>query len=236
MDTAQVEALRALLAPSGWLERNRYFAGALHRRARTPQGLLIVGTPASEPWHLTAHLAEESRLAGLPELEPTLVRWAPPPGAPAHLSVGIERLERAGRAETLLVVGSEPAPAPLLERVADARKAGTAVFALDRGDPELDSLAHESLAVRPVQDPVSFDGAQHLLSLAIGESGRTPALAGTAMAGRRLAGRALAGGGRDDGRRTGGTPAALGVPGPRQPGLRSQLARLLDAISGPQQD
>src|SRR6266436_3204030 len=90
-------------SPTGWLERTRYFAGALRRRARTPNGLLIVGTPADEPWHMTAHLADESQLAGLPELMPTLIRWAPPPGAPPHLSIGLERLEQAGRSETLLV-------------------------------------------------------------------------------------------------------------------------------------
>ena len=169
VNTAQVEALRTLLASSGWLERTRYFAKALRGRSRTPHGLLIVGTPTIEPWHMTAHLADESRLAGLPELAPTLVRWAPPPDAPPHLRVGIERIQQAGRSETLLVVGSDAAPDALLERVADARKAGAAIFALDRGDDELDSLAHESLAVRPDLDPVSFDGAQHLVSLAVGE-------------------------------------------------------------------
>jgi hypothetical protein len=190
MNPAQVEALRAMLAPTGWLDRTTEFARALRKQARTPNGLLIVGTPAYEPWHMTAHLADESRFAGLPELVPTLVRWAPPPGAPAHLRVGIERLEHARRDETLLVVSGESAPAALLERVAGARKSGAAVFALDQGDPELDDLAHESLAVVPAQAPVSFDGAQHLVSLAAGEA-----------AGRR-------------------------------PGLRSQLARLLDTISG----
>ena len=45
MHNAQVDALRALLAPTGWLDRTRQFAGALRHRARTPQGLLIVGTP-----------------------------------------------------------------------------------------------------------------------------------------------------------------------------------------------
>jgi hypothetical protein len=168
---AQVEALRALLAPTGWWGRTREFACALRGRARTPHGLLIVGTPDDEPWHMTAHLADESRLAGLPELEPTLVRWAPPPGAAPHLSVGIDRLSQAGRSETLLVVSAQAAPVPLLERVADARRAGSAVFALDGGDPELDALAHEALAVHPADAPVSFDGAQHLVSLAIGEDG-----------------------------------------------------------------
>jgi hypothetical protein len=167
MQTAQMEALRVLLAPTGWLERTRYFAGALRRRARTPHGLLIVGTPADEPWHMTAHLADESQLAGLPELMPTLLRWAPPAGAPPHLAVGIQRLEQAGRAQTLLVVSPTAAPAALLDRVADARKAGTAIFALDAGDPDLDGLAVESLAVRP--GPLSFDAAQHLVSLSVAE-------------------------------------------------------------------
>src|SRR5215469_4867679 len=167
VQTAQVDALRALLASTGWLDRTRYFAGALRRRARTPNGLLIVGTPADEPWHMTAHLADESRFAGLPEMMPTLVRWEPPPDAPPHLAVGIERLERAGRAETLLVVSAEAAPAALLDRVADARKAGTAIFALDQGDKDLDDLASESLAVSPESDPLSFDAAQHLVSFGV---------------------------------------------------------------------
>jgi hypothetical protein len=165
--TAQVDALRELLAPTGWLERTRQFAGALRRRSRTPNGLLIVGTPADEPWHMTAHLADESRFAGLPELMPTLVRWAPPPGAPPHLAVGIDRLEQAGRSETLLVVSAAAVPPTLLDRVADARKAGTAIFALDQGDPDLDDLASESLAIRPEQDLLSFDTAQHLVSFGV---------------------------------------------------------------------
>ncbi len=169
MHTAQVETLRALLAPTGWLERTKEFAVALRRRATTPEGLLIVGTPTTEPWHMTAHLADESRLAGLPELMPTLVRWAPPAGAPPHLSVGLERLERAGRAETLLIVSPEAVPASLLDRVADAKKAGSAIFALDQGDPELESLVHESLTVSQMQAPVSFDVAQHLVSFSVAE-------------------------------------------------------------------
>jgi hypothetical protein len=129
----------------------------------------VVGTPADEPWHMTAHLADESRLAGLPELMPTLVRWAPPADAPAHLAIGIDRLERVGRAETLLVVTADLAPAPLLDRLADAKKAGTAIFALDQGDPDLDCLATESLTVRPDRDRLSFDITQHLVSFAVAE-------------------------------------------------------------------
>lgn len=202
MNTAQVEALRTLLASSGWLQRTRHFASALRGRSRTPQGLLVVGTPTFEPWHMAAHLADESRYAGLPELAPTLIRWSPPPDAPPHLKVGIDRIARAGRAETLLVVGSDAAPPDLLERLADARKSGAGIFALDRGDDELDSLADECLAVRPALDPVSFDGAQHLVSMAVGEADEA-----------------------------GGRPLA-GPASPWPATVRAKLARLLDAVSG----
>jgi len=95
-----VATLRALLAPTGWLDRTRAFARGLRKATRTPGGLLLVGTPAEEPWHLTAHMDEESRLSGIPELMPTLVRWEVPAGAPPHLRVGLERLEAARRGET----------------------------------------------------------------------------------------------------------------------------------------
>jgi hypothetical protein len=167
MNADQVSALRAMLAPTGWLDRTAAFAQALRRSARTPNGLLIVGTADDEPWHMTAHLADESRYAGLPELTPTLVRWAPESGAPSHLAVGVERLRAATRAETLLVVTQRAAPAELLERVQDVRRAGATVFALDQEDPELDQLAHEALPVSPATAPVSFDGAQHLVTSSI---------------------------------------------------------------------
>jgi hypothetical protein len=164
MNADQVAALRALLGSTGWLAESQEFARALRSSARTPGGLLLVGTPDEEPWHLTAHLGDESRLAGLPGLAPTLVRWQPPADAPPHLRVGLERLEAARRGETLFVVTPSTAPVPLLERVDDARRIGATIFALDQGDPELDGLAHESLNVTASQVPVSFDAAQHLVS------------------------------------------------------------------------
>jgi len=112
MNADQVAALTALLGPSGWMDQTEEFARALRVSARTPGGLLLVGTPDDEPWHLTAHLDDESRLAGLPGLAPTLLRWSPPPDAPPHLAVGLARLEAAGRGETLLVVSEAAAPAP----------------------------------------------------------------------------------------------------------------------------
>jgi len=176
MDADQVAALRILLDPSGWLDQTKSFARALRgRKPRAPGELLLVGTPDDEPWHLAAHLDLQSRLAGIPGLAPTLVRWAPPPGAPAHLRVGLSRLEEARRGETLFVVSPEAAPVPLLERVHDARRVGATILALDAGDPELDDMAHEYLTVTPGLAPVSFDAAQHLVSAAAGEPARAPA-------------------------------------------------------------
>jgi hypothetical protein len=219
MNADQVAALRALLAPTGWLERTSSFARALRRSARTPNGLLVVGPAADEPWHMTAHLADESRLAGIPELAPTLIRWQPEPGAPAHLAVGVDRLRSATRAETLLVVSGQLAPAELLERVHDVRRAGATVFALDRDDPELDGLAHESLPVRSGTAPMSFDAAQHLVSSAVTDDGDAVGLRRTAA---RLA---------DE---PGNMHAMLAAGKNRN--LRTRLARLLDAVSGSPDD
>jgi hypothetical protein len=168
VNAEQVAALRVLLAPTGWLDRAAEFAGALRGSARAPGGLLLVGTPDHEPWHFAAHLDDESRLAGLPELAPTLVRWNPPRGAPAHLSVGLARLGGAGRGDSLVVVSPQAAPDRLLERVCDARKGGATILALDRGDGRLAEVAHEALTVAPTA-PLTFDAAQHLVSAAAGE-------------------------------------------------------------------
>ena len=174
MNRDEVEALRTLLAPTGWPDRARTFARALrvstagHGGSRG--GLLLVGTPAEEPWHLAAHLDDEARLSGLPGLAPTLVRWNAPADAPPHLRIGLDRLEAARRGETLFVVAPEAAPVPLLERASDARRAGATVLALSQGDPELDGLAHETLAVPPDGTaPVTFTVAQHLVSTAAGD-------------------------------------------------------------------
>lgn len=96
MDAASVTFLREVLSTSGWIERTREL-GLCLRSTRSPGGLLVVGTPEEEPWHLAAHLGDEARVSGLPQLAPTLVRWSPPPRAPAHLAVGLERIEAARR-------------------------------------------------------------------------------------------------------------------------------------------
>ncbi|WP_242901780.1 hypothetical protein [Actinomadura terrae] len=169
MDAEQVTMLREVLSSTGWLERTREFGRALRVTSRTPGGLLLVGTPGDDPWHMAAHLDDESRFGDAPGLAPTLVRWSPPRDAPAHLRIGLERLEAAERGETLLVVAEEDAPVPLLERVDDARRVGARVLALEGGDRELRGLAHEALTVPPAEALLSFDGAQHLVSAAAGE-------------------------------------------------------------------
>ncbi len=232
VDANQVTTLRALLAPTEWLERTRAFAQGLRRATRSQGGLLLVGTPDEEPWHLTAHLDEESRLSGIPELMPTLVRWQVPEGAPSHLRVGLERLEAAQRGETLFVVSPSTAPVPLLERVDDARRTGATIFALDQGDPELDALAHESMAIRPGFDAVSFGGAQHLISSAVGEIGAAERFQrgefGVASADARIPQPGMT---RARMARSGMAGYQRYRPGVR--GLRDRVARLLDVVSGP---
>ena len=196
-----------------------------------------MGAPAEEPWHLTAHLDEESRLSGIPELMPTLVRWQVPDGAPPHLRVGLERLEAARRGETVFVVTPSTAPVPLLERVSDARKTGATIFALDQGDPELEGLAHEAMSIAPgpgVLGMMSFGAAQHLISAACGELGADQgAVGGDRNQAGEKSGAASPQEPGPEGRA--GRPGTPGYqryrPGVR--GLRDRVAHLLEVVSGP---
>ncbi len=218
MDSAGTDLARELLADTGWVERTRGFARSLRRSTDPGDGLLLVGTRTQEPWHLAAHLDDEARCCGIPTLSPTLVRWAPPTGAPAHLAISLERLEHTRRGETVVVVAPDDPGEQLLERLADARRTGITLLTLDDGDPEWDDLAHERLvvpaagtAVVPavplslgrgglgldVVPAVSFDTVQHLVSAAAGES----PLVLTGRASRR--------------------------------GFRDRLGRLLDTLQGP---
>jgi hypothetical protein len=126
---------------------------------------------------------------------------------------------------------------PLLERVSDARRVGATIFALDQGDPELDSLAHEALTV----ENVSFGAAQHLITAAcgdLGEADRADAREFSIAREYGLATRRLAGAGVGT-RLPGDT--GLGYQGytggnryrPGVRGLRDRVARLLDTVSGP---
>jgi hypothetical protein len=194
MDRARIALMRDLLAGTGWVERTRSFGQALRRAPHDVGGLLLVGTPTEEPWHFAAHLDDEARWSDLPGLAPVLVRWSPPPNAPAHLAVGLQRLEQVGRGETVFVVAPDAAPEQLLERVADARRIGATVFALDTGDTELEGLAHESLWVPSTDSSAGivvpeFDVVSHLVSAAAGE--QTAAAKSRLSAVRRRLGRIL---------------------------------------------
>ncbi|MET7731515.1 hypothetical protein ABZT02_09110 [Streptomyces sp. NPDC005402] len=182
MDAVRVALLREVLAGTEWLGATRRFAGVLRGSVVSHGGgLLLVGTPEYEPWHLAAHLVDEAAWSGTPELAPTLVRHDARPSDPPHLSVGPGRLAAARRGETLLVVSPWGCPrssgaesggrpgAPFLEQVHDARRAGATVLSLGPGAGELAAMAHESLAV-PEGTDLDLDTVQHLVSAAAGEN------------------------------------------------------------------
>lgn len=179
MDRARAALLADLLSTTPLVDGARRLAVALRRPGAGPGSLLLVGTPDHEPWHLTAHLDEEARYAGLPDLSPTLVRWQVPDGAPPHLAVDLQRLEATRRGETVFVVSPDAAPEQLLERADDARRRGATLLSLDGGDDELAGIVHERMVVSPgglalpagVVEP-SFEVAQHLVSAAAGETER----------------------------------------------------------------
>jgi hypothetical protein len=184
MDREQAVALRELLVATStepeWVTASSEFGLALRSAPKATGGLLIAGPADAEPWHFTAHLSDEAQWAQLPLLVPTLLRAAPPPDAPAHLSMGWERLAQSGRGEALLVVAAVDPHEELLERIDGARRKGTRILALAQTAPELRGIAHESLIVPEptrIDDPglLTFDTAQHLVSLASTAQGGRPA-------------------------------------------------------------
>jgi hypothetical protein len=173
VDASAVDRLRAALSGTGWVERAVSLARSLRTAGHDPGGFLLVGTPEDEPWHLAAHLDDQARYAGLPELRPTLIRYAPPPGAPPHLAVGLDRLTAVSRGETLFVVAPEAPPERLLEQVADARRGGATVLAMDGSEStDLVGLAHDALILSPSAEAPSIDVMGHLLSDAAGQRAR----------------------------------------------------------------
>ncbi|MFK4105163.1 hypothetical protein ACI2L1_34875 [Streptomyces sp. NPDC019531] len=170
MDAVRVALLREVLAGTEWLGATGRFAGVLRGSVVSHGGgLLLVGTPEYEPWHLAAHLVDEAAWSGTPELAPTLVRHDARPTDPAHLSVGPGRLAAARRGETLLVVAPNDPAAALLEHVHDARRSGATILSLGPDEGELAAMAHESLAV-PQGTDLDLDTVQHLVSAAAGEN------------------------------------------------------------------
>jgi hypothetical protein len=202
VDLTRASLLREMLTGTELGSRTTEFGYALRRFTTRRSGLMLFGPVDDEPWHLTAHLDDELHRAGVEDLRPSLVRWAPPPDAPPHLAIGLDRLRDAGRGESLLVVAEDAPADTLLERISDVRRRGTTIFSIGNGDNELTSLSHEILVPellvpdgfgwtsRSIEydhdepqsalteaDPrsdESFETAQHLVSLAAAddEAGR----------------------------------------------------------------
>ena len=203
MDAEQTTFLRELVSGTTWFGECRSFARTLRRAPRTPGGLLLVGTPEEEPWHLAAHLDTEAGLANLPQLAPTLIRHQIPDGAPPHLAVPLARLERARKGEAVFVVAPDDPGVPLLERVDDARRRGAAILTLaedEQTSNELLTLSHDALLLPENGIVPGFDAAQHLLASTAGEG---------------------------DGRKGRGNRGN----GPK-PGFRDRLTALIDQVSG----
>jgi hypothetical protein len=77
---------------------------------------------------------------------------------PSRLAdIGLDRLESAGRGETLFIVAPDDPTDALLERLSDARKSGATLLTMDRGDDDLAGLAHDQLIV-PATGLISISG------------------------------------------------------------------------------
>jgi hypothetical protein len=160
--------VRALPRPfvSAISQFGRSLASAPHHTG----GLLAVGTADFEPWHLVAHLEDAATWSGDTTLAPALVRHRVPLDAPPHLAIGLDRLTRAGRGETVLVVAPDAAADDLLERLCDARRRGGTVLALTNGEADgaLLDLAHDYAQVGADE----FEPAMHLVPISAAGAGR----------------------------------------------------------------
>jgi hypothetical protein len=173
--TADRGAWVKLRSSASWLSKAWDLGQALRPQVRTSEQLFIIGTATFDPWHIAAHLDDEARLSGLAELRPTLLRWNPPVGAPAHLSHSFAELRDASASPTVLVVAPDAMAEQELERLADARRRGASLFAVSSFDGDLADLAHESLTLSPESVDESkiaapFEVATHLLAVSAGTS------------------------------------------------------------------
>jgi hypothetical protein len=121
--------------------------------------------PEFEPWHFVAHMGEQAFRHRRPELMPTLMRWEVPQGAPAHLSVSVDSMRSASSRQTILVINpSFDGNDDLLERVADAKRGGSRIMTLHRGDSDLLDMSHETLSIESSKPARYFDLTQHVVT------------------------------------------------------------------------
>ena len=173
--TADRHAWVNLRTTAGWLSKAWDLGQALRPQTRSSHQLFVIGTPTYDPWHVAAHLDDEAKFAGLPALKPTLLRWNPPLGAPAHLAHSFAELRDASGAPTVLVVAPDAMQEDELERLADARRQGASLFAVCAQDGDLTALAHEAVTLPGEWDSGAqlnspFEVATHLLAVSAGTS------------------------------------------------------------------
>jgi hypothetical protein len=165
MDVAEVTKSRWTKSLGSLRSDARLFARTLRDRSHATSELFVVGDPGCEPWHFAAHMTDEAILNGRRDLVPTLLRWTVPPGAPSHLSVSVDEMLRISSNRTILVINPVDSAFPeLLERVHVAKKRGSRIMTLHRGDAELVDLSHETLAVNASRPIREFDFAQHVIT------------------------------------------------------------------------
>ncbi len=174
MDVTDRSSWTRFRSGTGWTRRAWELGQQLRPASETAGQLYVVGTPQHDAWHVAAHLDDEARLTGLTSLRPRLLRWHPPLDAPAHLRLGVDELRAAGRGRAVLVVAPDPLAENELERLADARRAGTTLMAVTAADDDLAGLAHE-FAVVDSSAPAGLDDvgfASHVVTVSAGTAGR----------------------------------------------------------------
>ena len=183
VDVSRVMVLREMLASSGWVERTQGFARTMRRRTTEPGGLLLVGTPEAEPWHLAAHLDDESRLVRHPAAEPhtgSLPGAAGCPRSPVRdagatrgRAQGRDGLRRQRGVRTRDAARARMGrPQAGCDRSFARRRRRRA--ARCRSRVSCRAVAAEPTLVVPELDVVSFDSVQHLVSVAAGEAAQSP--------------------------------------------------------------
>ena len=153
-----------------WLRQLGQLGSEAHRFAQilgSRQGsvrLFVLGSQDFEPWHFTAHIAEEADRTGRADLSPTLLRWAVPRGAPTHLSISTDHVSFLERNQTLLVVSPYGESDELKTRVDHARKRGARVLSVQQEGSQLSDLSHDILAVESWRNAHEIEVSQHLVT------------------------------------------------------------------------
>ncbi len=146
--TGNYRAWLKLRKMGGWRSSAWDLGEQLRPAAAVTSNLFVVGTDTFDAWHVAAHFHDQARRSNLPGLSPTLLRWNPPATAPPHLRHSAHELAAADRRSAVLVIAPDRLHDDGLQRLADARRRGAALFTVT-SDGELASLAHEGVLIGP---------------------------------------------------------------------------------------